>query len=96
MLAERSGFPVRTQDWVLEGGAIDGDGTGLVVTTEQCLLNVNRNPALDREAIEQRLGEQLGLSRVLWLGDGLLNDLGMCVSALAELEPAYAAAVRRG
>jgi len=73
-LAERSGFAVRTQDWVLEGGAIDGDGTGLVVTTEQCLLNVNRNPALDREAIEQRLAEQLGLSRVLWLGDGLLND----------------------
>jgi agmatine deiminase len=73
-LAERSGFPVRAQDWVLEGGAIDGDGTGLAVTTEQCLLNVNRNPALDREGIEQRLAEQLGLSRILWLGDGLLND----------------------
>ncbi len=73
-LAARSGFPARAHDWILEGGAIDGDGTGLAVTTEQCLLNPNRNPELDRAAIEQRLGEQLGLSRILWLGDGLLND----------------------
>lgn len=73
-LAVRSGFPARTQDWVLEGGAIDGDGTGLAVTTMQCLLNPNRNPELDRPAIEERLAEQLGLIRMLWLGDGLLND----------------------
>ena len=61
-------------DWVLEGGAIDGDGTGLVVTTEQCLLNRNRNPGLSREEIEARLHEDLGFKQVLWLGDGLLND----------------------
>jgi len=73
-LAARTGSPTQQRDWILEGGAIDGDGTGLVVTTEQCLLNPNRNPELDRPAIEQRLAEQLGLSRVLWLGEGLLND----------------------
>ncbi len=61
-------------DWVLEGGAIDTDGTGLVVTTEQCLLNPNRNPDMTRVDIEARLADDLGLDRVLWLGDGLAND----------------------
>ena len=61
-------------DWILEGGAIDVDGTGLAVTTEQCLLNPNRNPGLDRGAIEARLAAELGIDRLLWLGDGLLND----------------------
>ncbi|MDF2604419.1 agmatine deiminase family protein [Sphingomonas sp.] len=73
LAAERGQAPAR-HDWVLEGGAIDGDGTGLVVSTEQCLLNPNRNPALDRTQIEQRLRDDLGYDRVLWLGDGLLND----------------------
>ncbi|HEX8554744.1 MAG TPA: agmatine deiminase family protein [Sphingomonas sp.] len=63
-----------TFDWVLEGGAIDGDGTGVVVTTQQCLLNRNRNPDLTREGVEARLASDLGLSRVVWLGEGLLND----------------------
>lgn len=61
-------------DWVLEGGAVDGDGTGLVVTTEQCLLHRNRNPQLTREQIAERLVRDLGFDRVLWLGDGLLGD----------------------
>jgi agmatine deiminase len=61
-------------DWVLEGGAIDGDGTGTLVTTAQCLLNRNRNPVLDRAAIEARLQSDLGIDRIVWLGDGLLND----------------------
>ena len=73
-LAEDEGLPLETCDWILEGGAIDGDGTGLVVTTEQCLLNPNRNPALSREDIEHRLQRALGFDRVLWLGDGLIND----------------------
>ncbi|WP_347302282.1 agmatine deiminase family protein [Croceibacterium sp. TMG7-5b_MA50] len=73
-LAGDAGLPVRTADWVLEGGAVDGDGTGLVVTTEQCLLNPNRNPHLSREEIENRLAADLGFDRVLWLGDGLLGD----------------------
>ena len=73
-LARDAGLDVRTGDWVLEGGAIDTDGTGLVVTTEQCLLGPNRNPHLSRSDIEARLAADLGLSRVLWLGDGLIND----------------------
>ena len=74
MLAARKKLPVESCDWVLEGGAIDGDGTGLVVTTEQCLLNPNRNPSLTRSEIEQRLRDDLGLVDVLWLGDGLMHD----------------------
>ncbi|TPG40410.1 agmatine deiminase family protein [Sphingomonas koreensis] len=73
-LARTRGFEVEDCDWILEGGAIDGDGAGLVVTTEQCLLNRNRNSWLSREDIEQRLHDDLGFSRVLWLGDGLIND----------------------
>ena len=73
-LARDAGLQVETADWVLEGGALDGDGTGLVVTTQQCLLDPNRNPALSRVQIEARLADDLGFDRVLWLGDGLIND----------------------
>jgi agmatine deiminase len=73
-LAASAGLPVEAHDWVLEGGALDGDGAGLVVTTEQCLLNPNRNPQLSRADIEARLASDLGFDRVLWLGEGLIND----------------------
>jgi agmatine deiminase len=73
-LAQHAGLPLTASDWILEGGAVDGDGTGLAVTTEQCLLNPNRNPSLSRVDIEARLTSDLGFERVLWLGDGLIND----------------------
>ena len=73
-VAETQGAALTRHDWVLEGGALDTDGTGLVVTTEQCLLNPNRNPQLSRYEIENRLARDLGFDRVLWLGDGLIND----------------------
>ncbi len=73
-LARDAGLWVVTADWILEGGAIDGDGTGLAVTTEQCLLNPNRNPRLSRGDIEARITADLGFERLLWLGDGLIND----------------------
>ncbi|MBX9882649.1 MAG: agmatine deiminase family protein [Sphingomonas sp.] len=73
-LAMDAGIEALPADWILEGGAIDGDGTGRVVTTEQCLLNPNRNPGAGRTAIEARLYEDLGFTQVIWLGDGLLND----------------------
>ena len=73
-LAAEAGLPVSTSDWILEGGAIDGDGCGIVVTTEQCLLNPNRNPGMDRSAVEQALRRDLGFDHIVWLGDGLVND----------------------
>ena len=73
-LGEAAHLPVRRADWILEGGAIDIDGTGLVVTTEQCLLNPNRNPFFSRKDVETRLGADLGIERLLWLGSGLMND----------------------
>lgn len=73
-LAAMTGLPTSTQQWVFEGGAVDTDGTGLFVTTEQCLLHPNRNPDLDRGKIETLLAGSLGLNDMLWLGDGLLND----------------------
>jgi agmatine deiminase len=59
---------------VLEGGSIDVNGQGTVLTTESCLLNPNRNPDLDRAGIEWYLREYLGAPHVLWLGDGIAGD----------------------
>lgn len=59
---------------VLEGGAIHVDGEGTVLTTEECLLNPNRNPELSREQIERVLLEYLGAEKVLWLGAGVFED----------------------
>ena len=59
---------------VLEGGSIDVNGSGLLLTTEACLLNRNRNPRLTREGIERNLRDMLGVRTVLWLGDGILGD----------------------
>ncbi len=59
---------------ILEGGSIDVNGLGSLLTTEACLLNPNRNPSLDRSAIEQRLRDYLGVSTILWLGDGIVGD----------------------
>jgi agmatine deiminase len=73
-LAGTAGLDAARHNWVLEGGAIEVDGTGLAVTTEQCLLNPNRNPGMDRDEIEARLRSDLGIERLLWLGEGLLND----------------------
>jgi len=73
-LAGEAGLPYAKADWILEGGAIDGDGSGCFITTEQCLLNPNRNPDLTRGDIEARMARDLGAERVVWLGEGLAND----------------------
>ena len=59
---------------VLEGGSIDSNGAGLLLTTENCLLNPNRNPHLTRAEIEKRLVDFLGVEKVLWLGEGIAGD----------------------
>ncbi len=64
----------RTEGFVLEGGSIHVDGEGTVITTEECLLNHNRNPHLSREEIEAVLREHLAIDTVIWLPDGLFND----------------------
>ncbi len=62
------------QDMVLEGGSIDVNGRGLLLTSEQCLLNKNRNPDLTRAQIEQNLKDYLGVTTILWVGEGIVGD----------------------
>ncbi|WP_291272954.1 agmatine/peptidylarginine deiminase [Geothrix sp.] len=73
-VAALSGAPRTDHAWVLEGGSVEADGEGTVLTTRQCLLNPNRNPGLDQAEIEAALRDGLGADKVLWLDEGLLND----------------------
>ena len=73
-LAAAAGVPLERYDFVLEGGAIDHDGEGTVLTTRECLLNPNRNRAWTQAAAEAALREALGARKVIWLDKGLLND----------------------
>jgi agmatine deiminase len=68
------GLPVFEPGIVLEGGSIEVNGRGTLLTTEACLLNPNRNPQLDRDAIERYLRDYLGVVTILWLGDGIAGD----------------------
>ena len=74
LVAQRLGDPVISAPIVLEGGSICVDGAGTLLTTEQCLLNPNRNPTLAREEIEASLRRYLGAERIVWLGEGLIED----------------------
>jgi agmatine deiminase len=69
-VAERAGVPVHFAPIFCEGGAIHSDGQGTLLTTEQCLLNPNRNPGLSRDDAEQVLRDFMGAERVIWLGEG--------------------------
>jgi agmatine deiminase len=69
-----AGTPLDRHDFILEGGALDHDGAGTVLTTRQCLLNPNRNTGWTQADAEAALADALGAKKVLWLGDGLLND----------------------
>jgi agmatine deiminase len=73
-IAEATGVPLVTHDFILEGGAVDHDGAGTVLTTDQCLLNANRNPGWTAAEAEDALAHSLGARKVLWLGEGLRND----------------------
>jgi len=74
LIAERLGDRVVESELVLEGGSILTDGKGTLLTTEQCLLNPNRNPSCSREQIEEELRARLGVERFVWLAMGLLED----------------------
>lgn len=73
-IATRFGLPIFAPGIVLEGGSIDVNGRGMLLTTEACLLNPNRNPALTRVEIEDYLRAYLGVTTILWLGNGIAGD----------------------
>ena len=73
-LGARYSFEVIEPGIVLEGGSIDVNGAGSLLTTESCLLNPNRNPDLSRTEIEDYLKTYLGVTNILWLGDGIAGD----------------------
>jgi len=80
---------LETVGLILEGGSIESDGKGTILTTAECLLNLNRNPHLSREEIERALGENLGANRILWLENGYLagDDTDSHIDTLARLAP---------
>jgi agmatine deiminase len=73
-IAEFLNVPCFRPGMVMEGGALDTDGSGGLLTTESCLLNPNRNPQMSRAEIEAHLHDYLGVDRILWLGSGIAGD----------------------
>lgn len=88
-LADQSAFgntPLATVDFILEGGSLESDGQGTLLTTSECLLTPARNPSFDRTQIEALLAETLGASQVLWLNHGYLagDDTDSHIDTLAR------------
>ncbi len=73
-IAEVRGLPVFRPGIVMEGGSVEFNGKGTLLTTKACLLNENRNPLLSQGQIEQYLRDYYGVSHILWLGDGIVGD----------------------
>ncbi len=73
-MAELSGAPAVNFDFILEGGAVDQDGMGTLLTTRQCVLNPNRNPNWNEQIATTKLCEAFGASKIIWLDQGMLND----------------------
>jgi len=73
-IAAAAGVELVASDFILEGGAVDHDGIGTILTTGQCVLNRNRNPGWTEAVAEAAFADSLGAAKVLWLGEGLRND----------------------
>jgi agmatine deiminase len=73
-IAELRGLPLFSPGIIMEGGALDVNGAGTVLTTESCLLNPNRNPTLNQSEIGLYLKDYLGVEKIIWLGDGIVGD----------------------
>lgn len=84
-----SAVSIAVEDWVLEGGSIETDGRGTLMSTASCLLNPNRNPSLSREQIEQRLKDVFGVRKINWIEHGYLagDDTDGHIDTLARLCP---------
>ncbi len=85
-LSRYYGKDLHSCDFVLEGGAVESNGDGLILTTTKCLLNPNRNPHLSKEQIERTLCKELGANKVLWLNSGYLagDDTDSHIDTLAR------------
>lgn len=79
-------YQFETIDMVMEGGALESNGQGVLMTTSECLLNPTRNPNLSKQEIEQKLSETLGIKQILWLEDGYLagDDTDSHIDTLAR------------
>ncbi|MEX2319848.1 MAG: agmatine deiminase family protein, partial [Saccharospirillum sp.] len=90
-MAEKALFAASMQriDWVLEGGSIESDGRGTLLTTTTCLLNPNRNSETSRHTVESRLKDWFGVDQVLWLQNGALagDDTDAHIDTLARFAP---------
>jgi agmatine deiminase len=73
-IAQELGLPVFYPKIVMEGGSVEFNGAGTIMTTEQCLLNKNRNPNLSKKQVERYLNDYYGQKRVVWLGEGIAGD----------------------
>ncbi|MBA4012438.1 MAG: agmatine deiminase [Phenylobacterium sp.] len=73
-IATASGVKLNAHDFILEGGAVDHDGAGTVLTTGQCVLNPNRNAGWTQDVAEAAFAQAFGATKTIWLGDGLAND----------------------
>jgi agmatine deiminase len=73
-VARLRNLPLFSPGIVMEGGALDVNGRGTLLTTEACLLNPNRNPHLTKAQIEEYLREYLGVTKIIWLGEGIVGD----------------------
>ncbi len=73
-MARELGIPIVAGGMILEGGSIDVNGAGVLLTTETCLLHKNRNPHLNRQQIESRLCDMLGVEHVIWLSGEIAGD----------------------
>jgi len=73
-IAREAGLRQFAHAWVLEGGSVEVDGEGTCLTSRQCLLNANRNPHLSQKGVERELQKALGVKKILWVDQGLIND----------------------
>lgn len=73
-IGEKLGLPVFNPGIIMEGGSVDFNGAGTLITSKQCLLNENRNPHLNQSQIEQYLSDYYGVDQILWVDEGIIGD----------------------